>query len=432
MTIIDYSRIAWRARVMILGITASAVAIALVVVLTQPKVYSARATILAPKESAPQGMSASLGALLGGGGFGGGMGGGGRDGGGISFPALLAAGPSLSTNQDMFSAILKSRSSRQEVIGELAKKYGADVGSKIVGVDVNLRDKGIIALVVESTDAALAAETANLYFQILDRVLDRLAEQATRRQETFYADQLQRSAREVTTAEEAVLKFQAENRIVPIDAPVRGAAEVGGGVRGQIMALELQREVFRMRMTDQHPQMRELDKQIAELKKQYSKNLFGAPMDLPGDAPGGRSRKEFFVSTEKMTPVQFAYLKLYRNLKIQEAFYTGALQGLEQLKYNDGANHVQVEPLDPAVPPASHTRPGILLTLFAAMAGGLLVSIFGVYGIEYIQRLLREERATRSRTARLDRRADVRGSLAPPDDSLMQPDPFSLADRGRQ
>jgi uncharacterized protein involved in exopolysaccharide biosynthesis len=430
VTIIDYCRIAWRARVMVLGIMVSAVVIALVFVLSQPKIYSARATILAPKESGPQGMSASLGALLG---AGGGGGGGGRDGGGggISFPALLASGPSLSTNQDMFAAILRSRSSRQEVIGELAKKYGADVGSKLFGVDVSLRDKGIIALVVESTDGALAAETANLYFQVLDRVILRLGEQATRRQENFYADQLQRAAREVTTAEEAVLKFQAENRVVQVDTPARGAVDAGGNLRGQIMALELQREVLRMRMTDQHPQMRELDKQIAELKKQYSKNLFGAPMDLPGDAPG-RSRKEFFVSTEKMTPMQFAFLKLYRNLKIQEAFYTGALQGLEQLKYNDGAHNVQVEPLDPAVPPETHTRPRILLTLFGAAVGGLLVSIFAVYGIEYIQRLLREERATRSRTARLDRRADVLGSLAPPDDSLMQPDPFSVAGRSRQ
>jgi len=431
VTIIDYCRIAWRARVMILGIAVGAVAIALVFVLSQPKVYSARATILAPKESGPQGMSASLGVLLGGGGGGGG---GGRDGGGggISLPALLASGPSLSTNQDMFAAILRSRSSRQEVIGELAKKYGADVGSKLIGVDVSLRDKGVVALVAESTDGALAAETANLYFQVLDRVLVRLAEQATRRQENFYADQLQRAAREVTTAEEAVLKFQSENRVVQVETPARGAVDATGNLRGQIMALELQREVLRMRMTDQHPQMRELDKQIAELKKQYSKNLFGAPMDLPGDAPGGRSRKEFFVSTEKMTPMQFAFLKLYRNLKIQEAFYTGALQGLEQLKYNDGAHNVQVEPLDPAVPPATHTRPRILLTLFGAVVGGLLVSIFVVFVVEYIQRLLKEERATRSRTARLDRRADVLGSLAPPDDSLMQPDPFSVAGRSRQ
>jgi tyrosine-protein kinase Etk/Wzc len=331
----------------------------------------------------------------------------------------------------MFAAILRSRTSRQEVVGELAKKYGADVGSKLVNVEVSLRDKGVVALIVESTDRALAAETANLYFQVLDRVIERLAEQATRRQETFYADQLQRAAREVATAEEAVLKFQAENRVVQVDAPARGAVDASAGLRGQIMALELQREVGRMRMTDQHPQMREMDKQIAELKKQYSKNLFGAPMELPGETPGQR-RKEFFVSTEKMTPMQFAFLKLYRNLKIQEAFYTGALQGLEQLKYNDGAHNVRVEPLDPAVPPEVHTRPRILLTLFAAVVGGLIVSILVVYVIEYIRRLLAEERATRSRAARLDRRADALGPLTPPDDSLMQPDPFSVAGRSRQ
>ena len=34
-----------------------------------------------------------------------------------------------------------------------------------------------------------------------------------------------------------------------------------------------------MRYTPQHPAMRDIEKQIAELKRQYSKNLFGAPMD---------------------------------------------------------------------------------------------------------------------------------------------------------
>lgn len=375
-------------------------------------------------------MGASLGMLLGGGGGGGGRDGGG--GGGFSFPALLASGPMLSTNSDMFAAILRSRTSRVEVTGELAKKHGADVGAKIVGADVSLRDKGVVMMIVESTDPALAAETANLYFQVLDRVIERLAEQATRRQENFYADQLQRAAREVTTAEEAVVRFQAENRMVQSDTPARGAAEAGGNLRGQIMALELQREVGRMRMTDQHPQMRELEKQIAELKKQYSKNLFGAPMDLPGETPGQRGRKEFFVSTDKMTPMQFAYLKLYRNLKIQEAFYTGALQGLEQLKYNDGSNHVRVESLDQAVPPETHTRPRIVLTVLVAVVAGLLISVLVVYGIEYIRRLLAEERATRSRAARLERRVDVLGGMAPPDDSLRQPDPFTVAGRSRQ
>ncbi len=423
MTTVDYLRIVWRGRLIVLGVTGVAVAIAFLMLSFQPKVYAARATILAPKESAPPGLSASLSAILGGGG-------GGREGGGggFSMPALFGGGGGGSTNnQDMFAAILRSRTSQREVVAELAKKHGADVGSKLVDLDVNLATKGVIAVTVESTDPTVAADAANEYFQILDRVIDRLAEGAARRQERFYADQLQRAAKEVATAEEAVLTFQAENRVGPIDGPTKAGVEAGGGLRGVIMGLEMQREVMRMRMTEQHPQMREIEKQITELKKQYSKNLFGAPMDLPGDAPGQR-RKEFFVSTEKMTPVQFAFLKLYRNLKIQEAFYTGALQGLEQVKYSDG-HQARMEPLDPALPPPAPTRPRVRFTLIAAAFAGLLVSLVAVIVLEYVRRLLAEERAARRHGARLERR-EAEAVLPPPDDR-MPPDPFVLS-RTRQ
>ena len=434
MTILHYWRIAWQARLVILGTMASAVVIAFVALHFQAKVYTAQATILSPKEASSQGGMSMLSAALGGGG---------RDGGALSLPSIFGSGPMLSTNQDMFVALLKSRTIFQEVVGELARKYGADLALKILSVDVVTRDKGVIGLAVESTDPALAAETANLYFEVLDRTIERLAQQATRRLEERYVDQLQRAAKEVGDAEVAVMKFQAENRIGPIESLAREGSTRGGGsgsggggdyptsLRAAIMSLELQREVLRMRMTDQHPQMQELAKQIAELKKQYSKNLFGAPMDLPGETPG-QGRKEFFVSAEKMTPVQFAYLKLYRTLKIQEAFYTGALQSLEQLKYNEGVNRVRVDPLDRGVPPLGPTRPRVLLVLLVAAVGGLIVPILVIDAGAYFRRLVAEERGLRSPPVPRERRAELLGPLAPPDDARLPPDPFSVAGRGRQ
>ena len=173
MTVLENLRLGWRARWPILIVVVTAAALAAVVVFFQPKVYSARATILAPKETQRQSLSASLGALLG-------MGGGGnRDGGGVGLPSMLGMGPMISTNQDMFVAILKSRTLRQEVTGALAKTYGAGVGVSIVSLDVGDREKGIISLTLEATDPRVAADAANLYFELLERTIDRLSEQAT-------------------------------------------------------------------------------------------------------------------------------------------------------------------------------------------------------------------------------------------------------------
>jgi uncharacterized protein involved in exopolysaccharide biosynthesis len=388
----DYVRIVWRARLGIIALTLIAGVTGLAYARTQPKIYTARATILTPKDSAPQGLSGSLSALLGGGGREGGGGGGGFSIGALS--GVASASPGL----DMFLALLKSRTLRAEVVEEAKKTLGPAVGGKIMSVVPDTREKGLIALTVEATDPQVAAGIANMYFTQLDRITERYAEQSTLRQKAFYAEQLQRSAREVAAAEESLLKFQSENHIIPVDGATKGGVEAGAGLRGAIMALEMQREVLKMKLTDEHPHMRDLNKQIAELKKQYSKNLFGAPMDLPSEATGGRARKEFFVSTDKMTPVQFAYMKLFRNLKIQEAFYMGALQGLEQIKYTDGTASARVEFLDPALVPGGASRPNVMTIVQTAALSGLLVGILGSFVLEYIMRLRRED-ARRKRQA---------------------------------
>lgn len=397
VTVLDYWRVTWRARLWILSLTVVATVVAYGVTRLQPKVYTARATILTPRASGPTSMSASIGSILGN--LGGGREGGG---GGFSLPAVSMGLPAVSTNEDMFVALLKSRTMREEVLAEFAGAWGPSAGSMVVSVEPNTKDKGIIALTVEATDSKLAADVANYYFERMRLRLQRNAERAVQGREQVYRSQLERASKEISAAEEALLKFQSENRMLAtIDPSTKASVEGAVNLRGAIMALEMQRELMRMRLTEQHPQMRELEKQISELKKQYSRNLFGGAMDLPPESPNARgARKEFFVAAAKMTPVQFAFLKLFRNLKIQEAFYTAALQGLEQIKYGDGMSPVDVEVLDPAIIPTTYSRPNISLTVAAAAVSALVAGIMLAFVLEYLARVRVELRQASVRLGR--------------------------------
>ena len=409
VTVLDYWRVVWRARSWILAMTVLAAVVAIGIARSQPKIYTARVTILPPRESGPQSFSVPLGAL--GAMFLGGSGGG-REGVGQAVPGISISVPSLSPNQDIFLALLNSRTMRQEVLAEAAKNLGPSVGSMVVSAQADTRDK-IIGVTVVATAPKLAADVANSYVAHLDRMLERYADQSARRQEQLYKGQLERAAKEVEAAEEALLKFQAEKRAIAVDAPTRGAVDAVAYLRGQIMALEMQREIQKMRFTDQHPQMRELEKQIAELKRQYSKTLFGEAMDLPPESPSAKvGRKEFFVPAEKMTPVQFSFLKLYRNLKIQEAFYTAALQGLQQIKYTDGFTFPSVEVLDPALPPSGPSGGGIWRKLAAAVGSALIAGIFLAFIMEYLHRVRAHERQVRSQGSAQSRRSDDGSGLA--------------------
>lgn len=411
LTVMDYVRVVLRARYVILAMVLFAATVAIVYGHRQPKIYSATATVLAPRDdrAASGGMAGALGALLGSGG---------KDG-GVSFPGIQVSVPGGGTGGDMFIALIMSRSMREEVISEFSKQRGPHVAQLFHSVSAAFpKERTTLSVTVEAKDPQLAADMANGYFDFLDRRLQRTAEHQARRQEVFYRAQLERAAREVDVAEDALLKFQQENRMIgTIGDGAKSGAESGGSLRGAIMSLELQREVLRMRYTEQHPQMREIDKQIAELKKQYSKNLFGQAMDLPAEGTKA-PRKEYFVSTERMTPTQFAYLKLFRSLKIQEAFYTGALQGLENMRYATEAGKPQgIEMLDPALVPGAPISPNIRFMVIAAIVAALVAGIAGALVREFIILTWVPQRATgapaRSARPRTTNGKPANGSPAP-------------------
>ncbi len=405
---IDYARIVWRARWLICAMVGLAPIVAFGIARSLPKIYTARATILIAKESAAPSFSASLGAMLAGGG-------GGREGssGLSSMPSVALGLGAVSTDEFRLLAMLRSRRLQAEVFEEIAKTRGESIGSRVVSVKADSQEKGVIAVVVEATDPQAAADVANQYFVSLDAMLQRYSEQTVMRKEALYTSQLERAARGVEAAEQALLKFQAENRFIPIDAPAKASIEAVANLRTMILALEMQREVIRLRMTDEHPQVRELQKQISELKRQYSKNLFGEPMDLPPEGPGARgSRKEFFVAASRMTPVQFAFLKLFRDLKIQEAFYTAAVQGLQQIKYGDGLYQVAVQVLDRATPPGGPSRPNVRYIPGAAAVSALIAGILLAFAVEYVRQVRQNERQARTVNAEAAKRSD-KGSEIP-------------------
>jgi len=389
LTFTDYVRVAWRARWWILGTVLVSMTVAGIVGSRQPKLYSATSTILAPRDAQAPSVSSALGMLLGGGG--------GKDGGSINFPGVQVSVPGISHNLDVFNTLLMSRTMREEVLTAFQKTWGPQVSEMFVSVGTSYnKERTALSVIVGATHPQLAADLANSYFDFLDKRLQQTAETQARRQEVFYKAQLERAAKEVDLAEEQLLKFQQQNRIVAtIDPVAKAGAEAGGTLRGSIMALEMQREVLRMRYTDQHPQMRELDKQIAELKKQYSKNLFGQAMDLPAEGPNAKGpRKEFFVSIERMTPTQFALLKLFRNLRIQEAFYTGALQGLENMRYaTESAKPQGIEMLDPALVPTTHIKPNVMFIVLAAGALAFIAGVIGSFVREYVVLTLAQQPA---------------------------------------
>src|SRR5438876_9097088 len=122
LTLIDYAKIVWRARLLIVALAAVAAVVAFSVASRMPKIYYAKATVLPPTDAAAsQGAGVAAMSLLGS--LTGAQGGGGS----LTLPGLPMLGSSMATSADIFLAVLKSRSMREDVMSDFKKMRGPDV-----------------------------------------------------------------------------------------------------------------------------------------------------------------------------------------------------------------------------------------------------------------------------------------------------------------
>jgi capsular polysaccharide biosynthesis protein len=366
----EYGRIAWSARWALLAAGAVAGLTAFWVTLGIPKVYAAKATVTAPRSPA--------GVLTGG---------------AVGINAAVESLAAATSDLDLFRVVLKSRRVNEEVMAEFEKMRGAEARSKVIRVvpeDFAREVKGAFVITGEGRDPQLAADVTNSYVHGLNRLLRQYGEQRTEQRRAVYVAQFERAKREIARAEAALLEFRDKHRrLVAFDADPGGAARAGA--RAMIEGLELRREMLRMHFTAAAPEMRELEKEIAEAKRQYSKMLFGHAMRLPPLDGERGPRSEFFVPGAQVAPVDFAFRKLQLNLQIQESFYLGALEALQGMAYGQATVLGKVEILDPAVAPTTHIFPelgrNVLGAVTGTLTGGVLVLLF----LDWIALLRRQD-----------------------------------------
>lgn len=388
VNLLDYCRLIWGHRKLLASLCVTSILVSLVYSLVTPKVYKSSASIIPPKETG-LGTGGQLAISLGSGGA--------RAGEGLGLIMDSTGGISLSAptpTRDAYLAILKSRTMREEIQEHFRKTWGPSVASLIGKVSVSSsKEGGTMVVSVESLDPKLAAEVANFYFNNLSSFLARRAKETAKVQLAYYEQQLERTSKELKQAQGELIEFQEKHRYIGLDPATKSAIAAGAAQAGSTMALEMERNIRRMYLTESHPEMIALDRRIYEAKKLLSHQLYGEPQPLPPESPGSPPRKEFFVAAAKMTPLQFRLIDVYRNLKFREVIAAYIAQNIEALKYTgENPAAMQIDWLDRAIPPGGPFKPNISFNLMAAAIGSLIIGIFLVFFLEYIERLKALER----------------------------------------
>jgi uncharacterized protein involved in exopolysaccharide biosynthesis len=383
LSLLDYWRVLIKRGWMILGLFCVSVFTAgFLSYFVMTKIYESTATILAPKESG--GATSNIGALLT------------ATGAGQLLGGML---PSAGTNRDVFVAILKSRTMAQDLVDrfKLREYYKAQYNEQTVralqgATDIKLSKEGVISVTVEDKDPKLGADIANAYVTNLDRLFAKLGTTDASRQRAFITDRLEKTEKALRQAEEALRRFQENNKAIVVQEQAKAGIEEAAKVKGAIVAAEAQLEFLRTYATDSNPQVVAQRRQLEEMKRQLAQMQYGLGMELPSESRNpGQPRKEFHVPFAKMPELGMEFIRLMREVKVQETVQNLLTAQFEQAKINEARDMPTVQLLDKAVAAERKSRPKTVLNMAIAGALSLFVGIFLAFFLEYVERIRKQE-----------------------------------------
>jgi tyrosine-protein kinase Etk/Wzc len=361
-SIVDYASTVWRRRWMIATLGVVALVIAFVISMLLPKTYDSVATVLAPKEGAAGGLLPGLTASS-----------------GLLQQVVGLSLPSLTPNRDLLISVLRSRTIADSVVTKFdlqqryRERYREDAINRLRRMTaVSLTKEGVIAVRVEDTDAARAAEMANYYVDLLDRLVAQYSRGEAGRQRGFLTSQLASAKTDLDTAEEELRRFQEKNRAIVLQEQTKGAIEAAARLKGEIIAAEVQLQAMRNFATEANPEIVQLRRRIDEMKRQLGQMQYG-----DGSAPTPNAgRRDFSVPFAKVPEVGLELARLTREVRIQETLVTLLTQQGEQARLVEAKDVPVVQVLDRAVPSERPIRPRVAVNVAVSVAGSLLLGVF--------------------------------------------------------
>lgn len=365
MSILDQLLLLARWKRLILVNTLIVAVASIVVALLLPKSYRAGASIFPPEEDSLSG--ASLGSLL-------------------SATALVgqrANLPVLATPSDLYAAILKSRTLREELI----RRFDLQTVYEVENVDYALRqlretmrvkvgNEGVVMVSFLDRSPERAAELANASIEILDRINREKRHNSARNARLFIEARLEQNRTELAAAEDSLRAIQERGRLLIPQQQAEAVITAAAQVEVQLLMREVELGVLGTQLGPDHPDRLALTREVEGLR---------ARMREMESGQAGDSR--FEIPLSQYPGLSLTYVRALRAVKVQEAIFELLTQQHEQFRIQENRDTPTVQVLDRASPPVLKERPIRWLICASATLLAFLVTTAVVAVIELLRRM---------------------------------------------
>ena len=343
----------------ILTFVFGAAVLAAIVALIWPKSYTARAKIMPPQEhrsslaSAIMGQLGSLGALA-----------------GDSLGGAMGLGKN---GTDVYIYVLRSRTVADDLIDRFSlmsvykTKRRVKAREKLKdNTDITSGTEGGISIAVSDHDRQRAADIANAYVDELKKLTQTLAVTEAGRRRIFYEHEVQVAGDKLSQAELAMKNTQEKTGILMLQPQAQAMLEGLAGLQAQVAVQEAEVESMRSFATDENPDLKRAESQLAALRAELNRLQSGKVGSSMAD-----------MDMRKIPEKGLEYVRALRELKYREAVYEAMTKQLEIARVDEARDAAVIQFLDKALPPELRSSPkrALIVLTVALVAFFLAVAI---------------------------------------------------------
>jgi uncharacterized protein involved in exopolysaccharide biosynthesis len=355
-------------RGLILGLVIGATAIALIVSLLLPKVYTAEALLLPPKNTTvPVAGLTRLAEVA-------------SATQGLSLPVMVTTG-------DVYTRMLRSRRVAGAIIDSFNLVESFDVQNRDWAYERLVEDvasftvteEGLLRIAVELRDPELAASIANAFVEELDQVNRRISSARARENRQFIQERLAQVEQELDSARAAFEAFQMRYQAVDFEEQTRLAVEQAIDLKVRLAETDIELQLLKSKVGADHADYQELLRR----RKIIAQELQGLERRNPDSS-------FFSLPIASIPRLRGEYEELYSHVQVNESLYQTLLTHLEQAKLQEKEDLPTITVLDHATPPERKSGPRRAVIVLAAFFFSLVLAILIASWLEYLRRLARE------------------------------------------
>ena len=247
--------------------------------------------------------------------------------------------------------------------------------------------KGLLIVSVKYKDPKLAAKIANEYLSALQEFINKNTMTLAKKNRISLENQLRKTREELLRTEDLLSTFQQKKQIVALDKQTESVIKTSADLKARLVAKKVELGTIKNYATDSNPDVIKLKDEIAEVEKQVSIIDIGQ-----NDGKPRKNGDRIFLPITETPDVGLNYIRLKREVMVQEKVYELLSQQYEIAKIEEAKDSMDFVVIDKAVPSEQRIKPKRKQNVMIAGITSIFIGVFLAFILEYWENVKKGDR----------------------------------------